>query len=165
MKKYYKFAISIAILLMFPLTASADMVWPSLYVAQGLRSWYIILSGLIIEFLFVKLFTKQSWPKSLFISVVMNGISTLVGIVLIPVSGILGEFIMMPVDLVFDLYTFHSSHWVMAYIMVVVCNTAIEGLIIKIFKLPFLKSLPWLAIANAISVIICILSYGLTPNW
>ena len=166
MKKFYKFTIPAAILLMLPLTASADMVWPSLYVAQGMRSWVVILAGLVIEFLVVKLFTKQSWLKSLLISVVINGISTLVGIALIPVSGILGEFIMMPIDLIFDFYTFHASHWIMAYIMAVICNVFVEGLAIKfIFKMEFTKNYRWLCIANILSVAICILSFGLTPNW
>lgn len=166
MKKPFKIVFPFAIMLMLPLTASADMIWPSLYVAQGMRSWLVILAGLIIEFLVVKLFTKQSWPKSLLISVVINGISTIVGVALIPITGLLGELIMIPADLIFDINTFHTSHWAMAYIMVVVCNVFVEGIAIKlIFKMNFTKNYLWLYIANILSVAICILSFGFMPNW
>ena len=162
MKKRIVTIISVAIVLMLlPVSAYANMVWPSLYIAQGFRSWYIILIGLIVEIFFIKQFAKQSWPRSVLISAIMNAVSALAGIALIPISGIIGEFIMLPVDLVLKLGTFHITHWIMAYIMVVICNTVIEGLVVKLFKLPFKKSLPWLAAANAISVIVCAVQVGL----
>lgn len=142
---------------LMPITASANMVWPSLYIVKGLSSWYIILSGLVIEFTFIKIFAKQTYLKSIFISFIMNMISTVVGFVLIPVSGIIGEFMLMP----FGGGTFALSHWILSYILAVFSNVLIEGLSIRyIFKLK--KFFWWLLFANAISVIICILAHGFT---
>ena len=54
--------------LLMPVYASANMVWPSLYIAEGMRSWYVILIGLVIEILFVKYFLKEEFYCSLLLS-------------------------------------------------------------------------------------------------
>ncbi len=148
----------VALLLCFmilPTVAYANVVWPSLYIAEGLRSWYIILAGLIVEFGFIKIFAKEKWLKAIIIAFIMNTISTLVGIILIPVSGLLGEVILLP----FNKETFHWSHWLLSYILAVLGNVLIEGLSIRfIFKIK--KFVWWLFVANAISVVLCILVYG-----
>lgn len=38
-----------AFLLAVPFAASANMVWPSLYIVGQYYSWYVILAGLLIE--------------------------------------------------------------------------------------------------------------------
>lgn len=150
--------LSICLMLM-PVTASANMVWPSLYIVKGLNSWYIILCGLITEFVFIKIFAKQTWLKAAVISFVMNVISALAGLILIPVSGIIGELILLP----FGGGTFALSHWILSYILAVFSNVMLEGLSIRyIFKLK--KVFWWLLLANAISVIICIFANGITLN-
>ena len=155
-KKKSFFVLLICFILM-PITASANVVWPSLYIAEGLRSWYIILSGLIIEFAFIKFFAKQTWLEAALISFVMNTISTVVGIILIPASGLLGEIMLIP----FGKGTFALSHWVLSYILAVLGNVLIEGLSVRyIFKIK--KAFWWLLFANAISVVICILAHGFT---
>ena len=79
------------------------------------------------------------------IATVANIMSALLGIPLIPISGFIGEFILLP----FTSATFHL-------LLVVICNTLVEDLTIKlIFKYPFKKNFWWLFVANAISVIIC----------
>lgn len=150
MKEKSKFLPVLAIfLLLSPVSASANMVWPSLYIEEGMLAWYVIVAGIVIEFLFTKIFAKQTWVKSAIISVVMNAVSTIAGLIMIPLSGIVAEIIMIP----FGGGTFQPSHWVAAYIMAVLCNVFIEGLTVKlIFKLNFKKSFLWLLAANALSV-------------
>ncbi len=144
---------------LMPISASANMVWPSLYIAEGMRSWHVILIGLIIELLFVKCFLKESYLKSTLIAFVMNLVSTILGVVAIPLSGFIGEFLMIP----FGTGTFHPTHWIMSYIFAILSNVFIEGLTIKIiFKYSFKKIFWWLCAANAISVIICILFHGIS---
>ena len=146
-----------AVILLFPVTACANMVWPSLYIADGMRSWFVILAGLILEIAFVKLFLKQNILKSSFIAFVMNLISALVGIVLIPLSGFVGEFLLIP----FGGGTFQLSHWIVAYILAVLMNTLVEGLVVNtFFRFGFKNMFLWLFTANAFSVVFCILSYG-----
>ena len=139
----------------------ADVVWPSLYILKGMLSLKVIILGLIIELLFVKYFTQINWKKSFVITTLMNLITTALGIILIPLSGLGSELVF---DFVFHAYdkfnigTFHWSHWFASYLLVILINTFIEGLFVKLtLKLKFKYILWWLLIANAISVIICFL--------
>ena len=159
-KEKFKYSLSCFILfLLMPLTASANMVWPSLYIAEGMRSWYVILIGLLIEIIFVKFFLKQSYLKSVLIAFVMNLASTVLGVFVIPLSGFIGEVLMIP----FGTGTFHPTHWFMNYVFAILSNVLIEGLTIKIIcKKEFKKMFWWLCVANAISVIICILFHGIS---
>ncbi len=157
MEKRRSFIALAVCLAVMPTVVYANIVWPSLYIVQGLLSWYIILAGLIIEFGFIKFFAKQDWLKSALISLVMNVISAAVGFLLIPISGLVTELLLAP----FDGGTFQLSHWIVSYVFAVLCNVLIEGLSIKwIFKIR--KSFWWLFSANAISVVLCILIHGVT---
>jgi len=149
------------ILIIMPLTVSANMVWPSLYISKGLRSsWQVILGGLIIEFIFIKLFTKNGYTKSALMALLMNIVSTLVGIIAVPITGFLGEFVLY--ILFSSEGTFSTSHWYFAYITAILCNVLFEGLTLKlIFKEKFRKIFWWLFVANAISIIICIFVFGI----
>lgn len=92
--------------------------------------------------------------KSAVIVAVMNAISALVGWVLIPISGILTEFLLFP----FEQSTFHLSHWIVDYVFVALVNTCIEGLSMKwIFKYRFKRIFWWLFAANAVSVAFSVL--------
>lgn len=146
-----------SLLLLFlsvPLAASANVVWPSLYILSQVYCWYIIVLGLVVEFFAVKFFGKASWGKSAVIVAVMNAISALVGWVLIPISGILTEFLLFP----FEQNTFHLSHWIVDYVFVALVNTCIEGLSMKwIFKYRFKRIFWWLFAANAVSVAFSVL--------
>ncbi len=147
------------------LPANADIVWPSLYITKGMLSLKVIILGLIVELLFVKYFTKIDWKKASVITVIMNLITTALGVILIPLSGLSSELIF---DFVFHAYdkfgigTFHWSHWFVSYMLVIFINTLIEGLYIKsALKLNFKQIFWWLLIANGISVFLCFLFYGI----
>ena len=142
------------ILLLSP-PALADVVWPSLYIATGIASIKVIIIGLLIEIFFVKFFTDIRWLKAGIITVIMNFITCLLGQVFIPISGLF-------VELIPPHKTFHWSHWFLDYLLAIFINTIIEGFVIKfILKLKFKNIFIWLFIANAISILICILFYGL----
>ncbi len=158
-----KLILAISLITFAVLPANADLIWPSLYIAKGMLSIKVILLGLIFELLFVKHFTKVSWKKALIVTFLMNLITTILGMIFIPLSGLGSEFVF---DFVFHAYdkfgigTFHGSHWVAAYLLVILINTVIEGLFIKLtLKIKLLKTCWWLMIANAISVFICFLFY------
>ena len=161
-----KLILAISLITFAVLPANADIIWPSLYIAKGMLSIKVILLGLIFELLFVKYFTKINWQKALTVTFLMNLITTILGMIFIPLSGLGSEFIF---DFVFHVYdkfgigTFHWSHWLTAYLLVIVINTLIEGLFIKVtLKIKLLKTFWWLMIANAISVFICFLFYVLS---
>ena len=155
-----KFLFALLFIILFSTPAFADVVWPSLYIVGGMLSVYVIVAGLFIEWLFVKFFTNTSWKKSGLITFLMNLITCLLGIILIPISGLLIEFIMYPVSPV----TFHWSHWLMSYLVIILMNTLIEGLVIKLtLKQKFKSVFWWLFGANTISVLICVLYMTLKP--
>ena len=153
-----KYSLACLILfLLIPIHASANMIWPSLYIMEGMVTWYVILIGLITEIVFVKCFLKHTFLKSVLIAFVMNVASTVLGIVVIPLSGIIVEVLMIP----FGTGTFHPSHVIMSFIFAVLSNVLIEGLTVKwIFKYKFKKMFWWLFIANAISVAAACLVLG-----
>lgn len=141
----------ITLFILFPISASANVVWPSLYIAEGMLVWYVILAGLVIEFLFIKIFLKTSFLKAGLASVTMNLISALIGIFLIPISGLLAEVLLIPTNTP----TFHISHWILSYILAVLSNVLTEGLAIRvIYKIK--KAFWWLTLANAITVLLSI---------
>ena len=154
-----KLLLSLLLLLtIFSTPAFADVVWPSLYIASGMSSIKVIIVGLIIELFFVKFFTDTRWLKAGIVTFIMNLITCLLGVIIIPISGLLLEFIMYPVNQA----TFHWTHWVASYFVVIVINTLIEGLVIKLMlKKSYKKNFWWLFGANAISILICVLFYGL----
>ena len=138
--------------LALPLSAKANMVWPSLYIAEQYYSWYIIAFGLAIELFAVKFFTKCGWWKSMVMDISMNAASAALGWILIPLSGIILEILFIP----FNSPTFHWSHWILSYILAVFVNASVEGLALKlIFKLPMGKTYMWLLWVNSITIIIC----------
>ena len=147
---------------MTALPARADVVWPSLYIVKGMLSLKVIILGLIAELLFVKYFTNLNWKKATIVTILMNLITTILGILLIPLSGLGAELVF---DFVFHAYdkfgigTFHWSHWLVSYVIVILINTFIEGMFIKLYlKLKFNRVFWWLMPANAISVFLCFIS-------
>ena len=55
-------------LFLFSAPAFADVVWPSLYIVGGMMSAKVIIAGLLIEFWFVKFFTKTTISPTKFTS-------------------------------------------------------------------------------------------------
>jgi hypothetical protein len=157
-KKVYRIIILVLLIFPMPISVYANVIWPSVYISEGMLTWWIIIAGLLIEFIFIKIFTKDTYIKCLIIDIVINTISTLIGIVLIPISGIIGEIILLPFDNVFNTGTFHISHWIFAFVLTVFCNTIIEALALKIIFKKNFRKIFWLVFcANIFSVIICVI--------
>ena len=143
----------LVILTLVPFGANANIVWPS--ILNYLPILYLVCYCDRFSYrncTTAKFFLNTGWINAFTIATVANIMSALLGIPLIPISGFIGEFILLP----FTSATFHLSHWIFDYLLVVICNTLVEDLTIKlIFKYPFKKNFWWLFVANAISVIIC----------
>lgn len=155
-KEKIRGAVAFAILMiLMPSAASANMIWPSLYIAEGLISWYIILAGVIIETIFIKFILKPDWIRTAIMVLGMNLASAVIGVFAIPVTGLIAELAMSPIPV----GTFHISHWIVAYILAVLCNVCIEGLFLKlVFKMTFKNNFKWLTVANAISVALAVIA-------
>jgi hypothetical protein len=164
MKRKFGYFVLISAILSLTLTlfADANVIWPAVYVSARLYSAYIIIAGLVIEFLFIKFAAKQTFAKSTLISLVMNAVSAIIGCFALPIIGFVVEIILS----VISTSTFHPTHWAVAYILGLAFNVLIEGAAIKlIFKMPFKENRLWLTVANAISVIICIVSMAIVSPY
>ena len=157
--------LSLLTLTLFPTVANANVIWPSVVIAQGLRSYDVILAGLIIEVIFVKIFEKQTWLRCGLIAVIMNLISTLIGIILIPLVGFIGTLLLGLLSEVIPALgnTFDAPVWIFSYILTIFINALVEGMTVHYTaKIPFEKTFWWLLFANTLSVAICIALYGFT---
>ena len=119
------------IYLLFSVPVYADMVWPALYLEQRMVSWWAIAVGLIIEYLFVRKLTGFGIIKSILADLIMNLASTLFGLVLIPIAGVIWEFIVGgPLYLLLRVGTFNPVTWVATFLIAVLIN--------RVLKLSFL---------------------------
>lgn len=149
-----KLLILLLFLFLLSSPAFADVVWPSMYICVGMASIKVIILGLIVELFFVKFFSKAGWLKSVIATLVMNLVSCVIGYIPILILGLFAE--LLPFN------TFHWTHWVAAYLLAIVINTIIEAIVIKlILKLKIEDVFPWLFGANVISVLLCIIFFGL----
>lgn len=147
------------VLLAAPVAASANMIWPSLYIVEQYYVWYVIVAGLLIETIAAQIFLNTGWLKSFGMMLAVNAISALLGVLLIPTSGLAVEILMVPFDLAgLPGGTFGISHWILDYLAVVAVNTVVEWLALHwIFKYPLKKNFWWMLGANSVSVVICVL--------
>jgi hypothetical protein len=126
-----------AFLALSPALAYADVVWPALYLTGGIYTWWVIAAGLLIELIAIKWLFKVNWGQSAGIDIAANAASALLGIVLIPLSGLAYEiFPGTVVNYVFSWGTFNPVAWVATVILAATINLAIEWFVMKkAFKL------------------------------
>lgn len=134
----------------------ADVVWPALLVELRLLGLVPILTGLVAEWL-VLFFGGfgLSWKKAVVVDVVMNTVSSIAGIVLIPLLGLAWEFFPgILIQKAFSLGTFNPITWVGTFIIAVAATTAIESAVVRWgFKIPLCQRRFWILFgANAVSV-------------
>lgn len=158
-KLKYAVFMSFALTLM-PVFVNANVVWPSLFIVEGIMSWYIILFGLIIEFLFIKFWAKEGTLRAAIMTIGMNTASALIGLILIPVSGFVAAIVL---GIISSINTFDYLIWTASYILAVLSNVLIEGLFLKlVFRKSFKTNFKWLLVSNLLSVIIAIAVLGFT---
>jgi hypothetical protein len=136
-------------------TVVADMVWPALFLEQRLFSWWAIGLGLLVELFFVRWLTGLSWRMSAIADITMNAASSLLGVLLIPLAGIIWEF--LPGLILyhgFNIGTFNPFTWTGTLVFSAFINSGIETAVLRyVFKQKQVKHLFWwLALANALSV-------------
>ena len=145
----------------------ADVVWPALLLEGRILTWWAILIGLIVEYFVVRGITNLSFSRAAFADVAMNAGSAILGILLIPIAGIIWEiFPGMIIYKVFNIGTFNLGTWIATILMAAAINTFIERFVLrKVFKQPVVgKRGFWLLFAgNAISISIAFASIIYKP--
>lgn len=145
----------------------ADMVWPALFLEQRILSVIPITVGLVVEWLALWFGGfGLSCRKAALVDVVMNAVSTLVGIVLIPTLGIAWEF--FPGLLIYKLFnvgTFNPGTWAATFVIAVLATTAVEAAVVRWgFKVTLTRPRFWvLGAANCVSVAIAFASLWIHP--
>jgi len=76
---------------------------------------------------------REKFLKSLYISLAANGVSTIIGMALIPIMGLVWEIILLQIEFKLKIDTGHILHWIWAYILAVFINTYVEVLVVKLF--------------------------------
>jgi hypothetical protein len=145
----------------------ADMVWPALLLEGRILTWWAILAGLGIEYFFVRGITNLSFSRAAVADIAMNAGSTLLGILLIPIAGIIWElFPGLIIYKLFDIGTFNPGTWIATILMAATINTFIERFVLrKLFKQPVARKRDfWLLfMGNAISIAIAFGSIIYSP--
>jgi hypothetical protein len=144
----------------------ADMIWPAAFLESRLLSAWVISAGLLIEYFFVWRVTPLGGWRSLLADLAMNAASTLLGIILIPLAGIIWEvFPGIVLYRLFDLGTFNPGTWAATFLMAVLINAGLEMAVLR-FGFGQLRGgglFWWLCLANALSVGVAMGSFLLYP--
>ncbi len=144
-----------------------DVVWPSLVLEQRILSIIPITVGLAAEWVVLRFGGfGLSWKKAAIVDVVMNAVSTVAGIVVIPALGFVWEF--FPGSVLYKLFnvgTFNLGTWAATFVMAVLATTAIEAAVVRWgFKIPLGRRGFWiLCFANCVSVALAYVSLWLHP--
>jgi hypothetical protein len=119
----------------------ADVVWPALLLEQKLFGVIPIATGLLAEWLVLLYAFHLGWKRAALIDVSMNLVSSLFGLLLIPVAGLFGVFL-------------GRGIWVYTFGVTVMITTGIEaGVVNWIFKVPVdRRGFYWLLVGNCASV-------------
>ncbi len=145
----------------------ADVVWPALVLEQRLISVVPITAGLVVEWLALWFGGfGLSWKRAAVVDVVMNAVSSALGIVLIPALGFGWEvFPGAMLYKVFNVGTFNPGTWAATFVIAVFATTAIEAAVVQWgFKVPLGRRRFWiLCAANCVSVAIAFASLWIRP--
>jgi hypothetical protein len=149
-----------------PSVASANAIWPALHLEERILVWWVILSGFIFEFIVILVFLKCTVGKALLYCSTVNLASTILGVLLIPLSGFLWEF--FPGYVLyswFGLGTFNPITWGATFLLAVMINVTIEGFVLsKFFGVTWGRCVClMLVLANAVSVGFAVISLVLSP--
>lgn len=153
---------------LFPAVAYANVVWPALYLEARLFSWWAIGLGLIIEYFFIKWLFGLSPKRSAIAVVAANIVSSIAGIILIPLVGIAWE--LFPASIInwaFNWGTFNPITWAATFVLGCLVNVFLEGAVYKKWFAPDYsiksKAFLWLLAANSFSVGAAFISLWLKP--
>lgn len=146
----------------------ADVVWPALALVQRMLSVLPITAGLVVEWLALwRGGFGLTWKKAALVDVVMNAVSTLIGIFLIPALGMGWEYgPAQLVDRIIPIGMTFQIDWLAAFAIAVCVTTAIEAAVVRWgFRIALGMRRFWVLFgANAVSVGIAFVSVMMHPS-
>jgi hypothetical protein len=144
----------------------ADLVWPALFLEGRLLTWWAIVAGLAAEFLVLRFWLGMENRTAIVADLVMNLVSTVAGIALIPLAGVAWEI--FPGSVLYPLLnvgTFNPVTWGATCIIAALINTLLEGAVLDVaFHVRFQRKV-FLAVfvGNMVSVALALGSLFVIP--
>ncbi|MGH6864840.1 MAG: hypothetical protein ACREDO_01350 [Methyloceanibacter sp.] len=151
-----------------PSPALANVVFPALMLSGRLLAWWVVALSLLIEFLFVRAAFRLSPLNAALATLAANAVSAAIGLFLLPYIGMVTEPGISHTGLA-DLTgfeTFGVASWLLAYLLGVGLNLAIELLVYRFgYRLKIDARAFWLILlANAITVGLTLASLDLIAD-
>lgn len=147
--------LTLLFLILAPAVALADVVWPALYLETRLFSWWAIGVGLVAEYAFVQWLFKLPFKRAAVATFAANTVSSIAGLLLIPLAGIAWELFPGSVYMkVLSWGTFNPVTWAATFLLACLVNTALESVVYKRgFSLSVRRrEFWWIYVANSVSV-------------
>jgi hypothetical protein len=164
-RSYGRLALALTALAL-PSAAQADVVWPALFLERKLLSIPVIVSGLLVEALVLRFCFRMNWKRAFTGSIAVNAISTVVGVVLIPLAGV-GWDILPGLILYkrFNVGTFNPITWSATFFLALAITTTIEVACLRhLFKIPASgRTWLWWTLANVVTVGFAFASLAIQP--
>lgn len=160
-------ASGIALTLALSVDAHADVIWPALVTEPRLLSVPVIVLGLFLEAVVLKVFFEHSWRQAGTRSLMVNAISTLLGVVLIPLSGLVWEFVAGQfVNRALDVGTFNPVTWAATLVLAATISTLVEGGVLQVFFSVTFNTRRWLIwfAANFVTTAVAVASVLLSTD-
>jgi hypothetical protein len=145
----------------------ANVVWAALFLEGQLLTLPVVAAGLVIEYFFVRRLTGFNFKRALFADVAMNAASVLLGVILIPLAGLVWELAAgVLLYKLFELGSFSYVSWAATFVLAVLVNAAIENFVLRKFFKPEKTKAAfwWLCLANALSVGVAFAGLWFYPN-
>jgi hypothetical protein len=147
----------------------ANLVWPALFLTSRMFAVWPIAAGLFVEFFFIRQATKLRGWRCLTADITMNLVSAALGVILIPLSGIIWELLAtFTIYPLFNVGTFNPVTWGATALLAAGVNAVVEGWVLQNgFKQKLGRRGFWLLfVANLVSVSIAAASLvPHPPHW
>ncbi len=141
----------------------ADVVWPALYLADRMLGLEVIVLGLCLEAALFHWVFRMTWRRVFLVTFVINLVSSVVGVMLLPAWGWYWTDATLKRDAQFGWGTFNPLSWAETYCFAWLLTTLVEWLPLRLM-VGRQKHLLWVLLAaNFLSVGVAYLSFNVVP--
>lgn len=123
--------VSATLCVLYPTACRADMVWPSLMVIEPYYGSGAVFLGYLIEIFVLRYAAALSLKRAFVWATIVNALSALAGVFLLPVSGLLHGVVMLPVYYLFHIGTFNPISIVLELLGNALATTLFELLVLR----------------------------------
>ncbi|MBC7792890.1 MAG: hypothetical protein H7Z43_04220 [Clostridia bacterium] len=155
MRRSFRFISVILSVLLLPAIANAcELSWPSLMVEDTLFQWwwFVIPSLLVFKLLGVQLATHGGWRKSALTALQASAISTLVGLLMLPVAGLAWEYVVGQYINSYARHGYPIVTWCFTFVAAVVISALVDAEVVRRRGVTYRHALGWLALADTLTV-------------